>query len=80
MNQGPSVPPSKSAAPATASTSAAAKGFMGNSMDATTPTNPKKVNAENLQLAECIGNVRALLITILCDEIPSDIEIEGKYS
>lgn len=46
-------------------------------MDATTPTNPKKVNAENLQLAECIGNVRALLIQILCDEIPADIEIEG---
>lgn len=46
-------------------------------MDATTPTNPKKINTENLQLAECIGDVRALLIQILCDELPIDIEIEG---
>lgn len=72
LNQGPST--SKTAP---TSGNVAAKGFMGSSMDATTPTNPKKVNAENLQLAECIGNVRALLIQILCDEIPSDIEIEG---
>lgn len=43
----------------------------GGGMDAaTTPTNPKKINTENLQLAECIGDVRALLIQILCDEIP----------
>lgn len=46
-------------------------------MDATTPTNIKKVNAENLQLAECIGNVRALLIQILCDEIPPEVELDG---
>lgn len=47
------------------------------SMDATTPTNPKKINTENLQLAECIGDVRALLIQILCDDLPAEIESEG---
>lgn len=71
QNQGPStskqqIPPSTS------------KLFTG-SMDATTttPTNPKKVNSENLQLAECIGDVRALLMTVLCDEIPQDLDTEG---
>lgn len=28
---------------------------------------------ENIQLAECIGNVRALLIGIFCDDIFKDI-------
>lgn len=51
--------------------------FNSSSNDPATPTNPKKVNTENLQLAECIGDVRALLIEILCDEIPSDMEAEG---
>lgn len=32
---------------------------------------------ENIQLAECIGNVRALLITILCDDIFKDIASES---
>lgn len=31
--------------------------------------NMKKSNVESLQLAECIGDVRALLIDILCDNI-----------
>lgn len=64
LNQGPST--SKSAT--------SGKFLMGSSMDATTPTAERlaarKCNTENLQLAECIGDVRALLIQILCDEVP----------
>lgn len=37
-----------------------------------TPTT-RKPNMENIQLAECIGNVRALLIGIFCDNIFKDI-------
>lgn len=70
LNQGPST--SKSILPI-----ANTKSFMGSSMEATTQSNPKKINTENLQLAECIGDVRALLIQILCDELPSDIAAEG---
>lgn len=33
----------------------------------------RKPNLENIQLAECIGNVRALLIGIFCDDIFKDI-------
>ena len=33
----------------------------------------RKPNMENIQLAECIGNVRALLIGIFCDDIFKDI-------
>lgn len=33
----------------------------------------RKTNMENIQLAECIGNVRALLIGIFCDDIFKDI-------
>lgn len=33
----------------------------------------RKPNMENIQLAECIGNVRALLISIFCDDIFKDI-------
>lgn len=49
----------------------------GGSMDATTPTNTKKTNSENLQLAECIGDVRALLMQVLCDEVQIDLEQDG---
>lgn len=52
------------------------KFLMGNSIDVTTSTNTKKTNVENLQLAECIGDVRALLIEILCDEVPAMGESE----
>lgn len=38
----------------------------------------KKSNVESLQLAECIGDVRALLIDILCDNISP--QNEGKCS
>ncbi|XP_067640218.1 E3 ubiquitin-protein ligase highwire isoform X3 [Eurosta solidaginis] len=33
----------------------------------------RKPNMENVQLAECIGNVRALLIGIFCDDVLKDI-------
>lgn len=33
----------------------------------------RKTNLENIQLAECIGNVRAMLIGIFCDDIFKDI-------
>lgn len=67
LNQGPS----------TSKNIPTSKFFMGSSMEATTPTNPKKINMENLQLAECIGDVRSLLIQILSDDIPADIEPDG---
>lgn len=67
LNQGPS----------TSKNVPTAKFFMGSSMEATTPTNPKKINMENLQLAECIGDVRSLLIQILSDDIPADIDLDG---
>lgn len=68
LNQGPS----------TSKNIPTAKIFMGSSsMEATTPTNPKKINMENLQLAECIGDVRSLLIQILSDDIPADIDLDG---
>lgn len=38
-------------------------------MEITTPITGKKSNSENMQIAECIGEVRALLIQILCDEL-----------
>lgn len=63
---------------------AQSKIFVGNAgdassgnMDATTPTNTKKINSENLQLAECIGDVRALLMQVLCDEVQTDMEQDG---
>ncbi|XP_055913946.1 E3 ubiquitin-protein ligase highwire isoform X3 [Eupeodes corollae] len=43
-----------------------------------TPTS-RKANMENVQLAECIGNVRALLIEILNDDIFKDICSEDGY-
>lgn len=40
----------------------------------------RKTNLENIQLAECIGNVRAMLIGIFCDDIFKDIATdEGKW-
>lgn len=64
-------------APSTSKNIPTTKFFMGSSMEAATPTNPKKINMENLQLAECIGDVRSLLIQMLSDDIPSDIDIDG---
>lgn len=40
-------------------------------------TNQKRSPGENLQLAESVGDVRALLIDILCDEIALNIDNEG---
>lgn len=49
------------------------------SMDSNTPTN-KRVNSENILLAECIGEVRALLMKILCDEVSSENDLDyGAY-
>lgn len=38
-------------------------------METTTPVSGKKNNSENILIAECIGEVRALLIHILCDDL-----------
>lgn len=53
------------------SVSSGPKHFLGTS-ELSTPTS-RKANMENVQLAECIGNVRALLIEILNDDIFKDI-------
>lgn len=53
------------------------KSVMSSSLDATTSVCQKKTPVENLQLAECIGDVRALLTDILCDEIALSVENEG---
>lgn len=53
------------------------KQAMSSSLDGTTSVNPKKTTVENLQLAECIGDVRYLLIEILCDEIALSADNEG---
>lgn len=47
-------------------------------METNTPGNNKRINVENLKLAESIGNVRALLISILCDEFSSSNSTIGK--
>ncbi|XP_055684525.1 E3 ubiquitin-protein ligase highwire isoform X1 [Lutzomyia longipalpis] len=53
-------------------------GLSGNAAETTsTPTAAKKANSENLLLAECIGEVRALLMQILCDDIQMDAESEA---
>lgn len=54
--------------------------MMTSSVDVTTSSSQKKQNGENLQLAECVGDVRALLIDILCDEIALSVESEGYES
>lgn len=77
LNQDPSTSKNAPGLSATVSASVAKCFTTGNNMEATTPTNPKKVNTENLQLAECIGDVRALLIQMLCDDIRADFETEG---
>lgn len=69
-------------APSTSKNVPISKFFMGSSMETTTtttttPTNPKKINVENLQLAECIGDVRSLLIKILSDDLPRDMDPDG---
>lgn len=53
------------------------KQMMSSSLDVTTSISQKKPPIENLQLAECVGDVRALLIDILCDEIALSVESEG---
>lgn len=53
------------------------KHMMSSSLDVTTSCSQKKLPVENLQLAECVGDVRALLIDILCDEIALSVENEG---
>lgn len=40
----------------------------------------RKSTMENIQLAECIGNVRAMLIGIFCDDIFQDINTEEALS
>lgn len=50
--------------------------MMSSSLDVTS-SSQKKLPGENLQLAESIGDVRALLIDILCDEIALSVESEG---
>lgn len=36
----------------------------------------RRANMENVQIAECIGNVRALLVDMFCDDILQDISVE----
>lgn len=65
--------------PSTSKTSSSSfRSVMGSSMDASTPTASRKTNTENLQLAESIGDVRALLIQMLCDDLPVDMEAEAQ--
>ncbi|GAB0089308.1 E3 ubiquitin-protein ligase highwire [Sergentomyia squamirostris] len=47
------------------------------SVETSTPTAAKKPNSENLLLAECIGEVRALLMQILCDDVQLDHDSEA---
>ncbi|KMZ09796.1 uncharacterized protein Dsimw501_GD15825 [Drosophila simulans] len=73
----PSVAPamissaSSGGAPSTSASAAVAPG-------SGTPVT-RKTNMENIQLAECIGNVRALLIGIFCDDIFKDIATDEGY-
>lgn len=54
------------------SNSSITKYFNDNNMTGS-QTTLKKSNMENIQLAECIGNVRAMLIGIFCDDLFQDI-------
>lgn len=54
------------------------KYLMANSLECTTSSNIKKTTVENLHLAECVGDVRSLLIEILCDELPLHTLDKGK--
>lgn len=72
----PSSMPSSSIMAAGASSSSAAAsgtstsgGVLPTQATGGTPLTLRKTNMENIQLAECIGNVRALLIGIFCDDI-----------
>lgn len=56
------------------------KHMMSSSLDVTTSTSQKKLPGEILHLAEVVGDVRALLIDILCDEIALSVESEGYES
>lgn len=54
------------------------KAMMSSSLDViSSSTNQKRSTCENLRLAESVGDVRALLIDILCDEIALSVENEG---
>ncbi|XP_068159965.1 LOW QUALITY PROTEIN: E3 ubiquitin-protein ligase highwire [Drosophila tropicalis] len=69
-----------SAAAATAMASIGGTGGgVGGGGGSTTPM-ARKTNMENIQLAECIGNVRALLIGIFCDDIFKDIATDEGYA
>ncbi|XP_043660407.1 E3 ubiquitin-protein ligase highwire [Drosophila teissieri] len=77
--------PSPSVAPAMIS-SASSGGAPSTSTSASAAVAPgsgtpvtRKTNMENIQLAECIGNVRALLIGIFCDDIFKDIGTDEGY-
>lgn len=48
------------------------KTTMGGGEDRFQYTNRKKPNSENIVLAECVGEVRALLVDILCDRLKMD--------
>lgn len=63
--------------PGSAKPKAVMKHMMSSSLDVTTSCSQKKLPVENLQLAECVGDVRALLIDILCDEIALSVESEA---
>ncbi|XP_039231733.1 E3 ubiquitin-protein ligase highwire isoform X2 [Drosophila yakuba] len=76
--------PSPSVAPAMISSASSSGGAPSTSASAAvapgsgTPVT-RKTNMENIQLAECIGNVRALLIGIFCDDIFKDIATDEGY-
>lgn len=64
-------------APSSTKQKSLVKHMMSSSLDVTTSTSQKKLPGENLQLAECVGDVRALLIDILCDDVALSVESEG---
>lgn len=51
------------------------KYLMANSVES--GNNQRKTTVENLHLAECVGDVRSLLIEILCDELPAHSNEKG---
>lgn len=54
------------------------KPMMSSSLDViSSSTSQKRSTCENLRLAESVGDVRALLIDILCDEIALNADNEG---
>lgn len=49
-------------------------------MESTQSTQTKRQNSENILLAECVGEVRALLIAILCDRMHFVAENSSEYN